>query len=242
MALRISTGLRDAILDKKATANNLITATDISFEDGTGTDGRDRILSVAEDMSVFVKRSKITVSGSTSNDGSYEVLASATGYVEVAAASLTTEAAGDQVIVASASGGSISDLFQNGVIDVYSGAQPTTADLTETTTSTKLVTITLSSGAFVAGSPTNGINFGEVINGVLSKEVGETWSGVGLSAGTAGWFRLYDNSYTTGASSTAVRLDGSVATSGSQFNMTNTTVAVGATSTVDSVSLTLPAV
>lgn len=241
MALRLSTGLRDAILDKKATANNLITATDISFEDGTGTDGRDRILSVAEDMSVFVKRSKITISGSTSNDGSYEVLASATGYVEVAADSLTTEAAGDQVIVASASGGSISDLFQNGVIDVYSGAQPTTADLTETTTSTKLVTITLSSGAFVAGSPTNGINFGEVTSGVLSKEAGETWSGVGLSAGTAGWFRLYDNNYTTGASSIAVRLDGSVATSGSQFNMTNTTVAVGATSTVDSVSLTLPA-
>jgi len=241
MALRLSTGLRNAILDKKAVANNLITAIDISFEDGTGTDGRDRILSVAEDMSVYVKRSKITVSGSTSNDGSYEVLASATGYVEVAAGSLSTEAAGDQVVLAGAAGGSISDLFQNGVIDVYSGSQPTTADLTETATSTKLLTITLSSGAFSAGSPTNGINFGEVSSGVLSKESGETWSGVGLADGTAGWFRLYSNAYTTGASSSAIRLDGSVATSGSQFNMSNTTVSTGATSTVDSVSLTLPA-
>ena len=241
MALRLSTGLRNAILDKKATANNLITATDISFEDGTGTGGRDRILSVGEDLSVFPKRSKITVSGSTSNDGNYEVLASATGYVEIAAASLTSEIAGDQVILAGATGGSISDLFQNAVIDVYSGTQPTTADLTETSGSVKLVTITLSSGAFVGGSPTNGINFGEVSSGVLSKESGETWSGVGLANGTAGWFRMYDNSYTTGASSTAVRLDGSVASSGAQFNMTNTTVVTGATSTVDSVSLTLPA-
>lgn len=241
MALRLSTGLRNAILDKKATANNLITATDISFEDGTGTGGRDRILSVGEDLSVFPKRSKITVSGSTSNDGSYEVLASATGYIEIAAASLTSEIAGDQVILAGATGGSISDLFQNAVIDVYSGTQPTTADLTETSGSVKLVTITLSSGAFVSGSSTNGINFGEVSAGVLSKESGETWSGVGLANGTAGWFRLYDNSYTTGASSTAVRLDGSVASSGAQFNMTNTTVVTGATSTVDSVSLTLPA-
>lgn len=241
MALRLSTGLRNAILDKKATANNLITATDISFEDGTGTGGRDRILSVGEDLSVFPKRSKITVSGSTSNDGSYEVLASATGYIEIAAASLTSEIAGDQVILAGATGGSISNLFQNAVIDVYSGTQPTTADLTETSGSVKLVTITLSSGAFVSGSSTNGINFGEVSAGVLSKESGETWSGVGLANGTAGWFRLYDNSYTTGASSTAVRLDGSVASSGAQFNMTNTTVVTGATSTVDSVSLTLPA-
>ena len=241
MALRLSTGLRNGILDKKATANNLLTATDISFEDGTGTDGRDRILSVAEDMSVFVKRSKITISGSTSNDGSYEVLASATGYVEVAVDSLTTEASGDQIIVAGASGGSVSDLFQNCVIDIYSGVQPTTADLVETSGSIKLATITLSSGAFSAGSPANGMNFGEVASGVLSKESNEIWSGIGLADGTAGWFRLYDNSYTIGASTTAIRLDGSVATSGAQFNMSNTTVSTGATSTVDSVSLTLPA-
>lgn len=240
MALRLPTGLKNAILDKKAVANNLIVAIDISFEDGTGTDGRDRILSSAEDMSVFPKRNKITISGSTSNDDSYEVLASAVGYVEVAAGSLTTEAAGDQVIVSGAIGGSISDLFQNGVIDVYSGSQPTDPNSAETPGSVKLVTITLTSGAFVAGSPINGINFGEVSAGVLSKEAGETWSGIGLAAGTAGWFRIYDNNYVTGESAEAIRMDGSVSTSGSQFNMTNTTISVGATSTVDSVALTLP--
>lgn len=240
MAFRLSTGLRNALLDQKAAANNLLTRIDFSFEDGTGTDARDRIISATGGLDVFVKRSKITISGSTSNDGTYEVLASADGYIEIAAGSLSTEAAGDQVIVAGAYGGSFSDLFQNGVIDVYSGSQPTNADTTETGYGTKLVTITLSSGAFSAGSPTNGINFGEVSSGVLAKEAAEVWSGVGLANGTAGWFRFYDNSKTTGASTSAIRFDGAVATSGSQFNMTNTNVTTGATTTVDAVALTLP--
>ena len=191
MTLRLSTGLRNALLDQKAAANNLMTGTDISFEDGTGTDSRDRILRVAVGMSVFPKRSKITISGSGGgNDGSYEVLASANGYVEIAAGSLSAEAAGEQIIIAGATGGSVSDLFQNCVIDVYSGSQPTTADDEETSTSVKLVTISLSSGAFSGGSPTNGINFGEVSSGVLGKESGETWSGTGVANGTAGWFRI----------------------------------------------------
>lgn len=239
MTLRLSTGLRNALLDEKAVANNLMTATTISFEDGTGTDSRDRIVDSGSGLANFVKRGKVTVEGSTSNDGSYEILGVAAGYLEVAAGSLSTEAAGDQVVLAGATGGSFSDLFQNCVIDVYSGSQPADADTAES--GTKLVTITLSSGAFSGGSATNGMNFGEVASGVLSKEAGEVWSGVGLSAGTAGWFRIYDNAYTTGASTTAIRIDGAIATSGSQFNMSNTTITVGATTTVDTVALTLPA-
>jgi len=239
MALRLSTGLRNALLDEKATANNLITGTTISFEDGTGTDSRDRIVDSGNGLASFVKRGKVTVSGSTSNDGSYEVLAVAAGYLEVAAGSLSDEDAGDQVILAGATGGSFSDLFQNCVIDVYSGSQPNNADSAET--GTKLVTITLSSGAFSGGSATNGLNFGEVASGILSKEAGEVWSGIGLADGTAGWFRAYDNSYTTGASTSAIRFDGSVATSGSQFNMVSTQINIDATNTVTSVALTLPA-
>ena len=239
MALRLSTGLRNALLDKKATANNLMVGTTISFEEGTGTDSRDRIVDSGDGLASFVRRGKVTVSGSTSNDGAYEILAVAAGYIEIAAGSLTTEVAGDTVILAGATGGSFSDLFQNSVLEIYSGSQPANADSDDT--GTKLAVITLSSGAFSSGSPTNGINFGEVSSGVLAKEAGEVWSGVGLAAGTAGWFRLYDNSYTTGASISAVRLDGSVATSGGQLNMTNTSITIGGTTTVDSVALTMPA-
>jgi len=239
MALRLSTGLRNGLLDEKAVANNIIAATTISFEDGTGTDSRDRIVDSGDGLGDFVKRGKVTVSGSTSNDGSYEVLAVADGYLEIAAASLTTEDAGDDVVLAGAQGGSFTDLFRNCIIDVYTGAQP--ADANQGETGTKLLSITLNSGDFEAGSPTNGMNFGEVANGVLHKEAGEIWSGVGLNDGTAGWFRIYANDYTTGSSTTAVRMDGSIATSGSQFNMSSTSIVTGGTNTLDSVSLTLPA-
>ena len=241
MALRLSTGLRNALLDQKAVANNLMVGNNtISFEDGTGTDGRDRILDSGSGFANFVKRGKVTVSGSSSNDGSYEILAVAAGYLEVAAGSLTTETASAiDVILAGATGGSFSDLFQNCVIDVYTGAQPSGADIAET--GSKLLSITLSSGAFTGGTATNGLNFGEVASGILAKEPSEVWSGVGLVAGTAGWFRCYANDYTTGASTTSVRFDGSVATSGGQFNISNTSITVGGTTTVDSVALTLPA-
>ena len=240
MTLRLSTGLRNAVLDQKAVATNLIYSLTVAFEEGTGTDSRDRIVDASTSLLAYRRRDKITVSGSTSNDGTYEILGVAAGYVEVAAGSLTTEALGDPVILAGANGGSYVDLFRNCVIDIFSGSQPADADSAET--GTKLVSITLASGAFTGGATANGINFGEVVAGVLAKESGETWSGVGLATGTAGWFRIYANAYTTGASTSEIRMDGAVATSGSQFNMSSTSVVTAATTTVDSVALTQPAV
>lgn len=239
MALRLSTGLRNALLDKKAEAANLIVATTISFESGTGTGGRDRILDSGNGLGDYIRRDTVTVSGSTSNDGNYEILAVANGYLEIASSSLTNESAGDTVVLAGARGGAFVDLFRNCIVDVFTGSQPVSADAAET--GSKLVSITLSSGPFTGGSAANGINFGEVASGVLHKEAGEVWSGLGLVAGTAGWFRFYANDYVLGASVTAIRMDGGVATSGSQFNLSNTSITVGGTTTVDSVSLTLPA-
>lgn len=239
MALRLSTGLRNALLDKKAEAANLIVATTISFESGTGTYGRDRILDSGNGLGDYIRRDTVTVSGSTSNDGNYEILAVANGYLEIASSSLTNESAGDTVVLAGARGGAFVDLFRNCIVDVFTGSQPVSADAAET--GSKLVSITLSSGPFTGGSADNGINFGEVASGVLHKEAGEVWSGLGLVAGTAGWFRFYANDYVLGASVTAIRMDGGVATSGSQFNLSNTSITVGGTTTVDSVSLTLPA-
>lgn len=239
MALRLSTQARNYLCDHKATATHLMTATTISFGDGDGTDGRDTINDSGSGLGDFNVREKLTIAGSTDNDGTYEILSVAAGTIEIAADSLTTEAAGDQVILAAASGGSFADIFRNGVMDIYSGAQPSNADAGET--GTKLVSITLGSGSFTGGTATNGINFGESNNGVLAKEAGEVWSGVGLTDGTAGWFRFYANDYTTGASTTAVRFDGNVATSGADLNMSNTAVDDGGTVTIDSVSLTQPA-
>lgn len=238
MALRFSTGLRNARLDRQAVTQNQITGTGISFGDGDGTGGRDTIKDSGNGLAGFKIHDLITVSGSTSNNVSAEILSVSAGTIEIPADTLTIEIAGDQVILSSSRGGSLKDLFRNGILDIFSGTQPATADATES--GTKLCRITLSSGAFVEGTATNGINLGAAESGIIGKDSSEVWSGVGLVRGTAGWFRFYDNTGTTRASTTAVRLDGSIATTGAQMNMSNTTITESATTTISSVAITDP--
>jgi hypothetical protein len=128
--------------------------------------------------------------------------------------------------------------FANGVIDIYTGPQPASAD--SAASGTLLGTVTLSSGAFTPGSPTNGLTFAAASNGVVSKS--GTWSFNGIAAGTAGWFRLRANAADNGLLSTTLpRLDGSVAVSGADMNLSNIAIAVAAPNTIDSFTWTQPA-
>ena len=128
--------------------------------------------------------------------------------------------------------------FANGIIEVRTGAQPVSADAAAT--GTLLGTITLNSGAFVAGSPTNGLTFAAAENGAVSKS--GVWSFSGIAAGTAGWFRLKGNALDNDALSTTLpRLDGSIATSGADLNLSNISIAIGAPNTCDSFVWTQPA-
>lgn len=128
--------------------------------------------------------------------------------------------------------------FANGVIDIYSGTQPVTADAAAT--GTLLGTVTLASGAFADGVATNGLTFAAAAAGAVAKS--GVWSFNGTAAGTAGWFRLRGNAADAGAISTVLpRLDGSIATSGADLNLSNITIAIGAPTTVDSFTFTLPA-
>ena len=135
--------------------------------------------------------------------------------------------------------GSFKDLMADGIIEIYSGSQPADADTAES--GTKLVRITVASGAFTPASATNGLEFGNASGGSIAKASGEVWSGVGLVTGTAGWFRFYDNDYDTGAGTDKVRFDGSVATSGAQLNLSSTTITLSATLTIDAFTVTMPA-
>lgn len=121
--------------------------------------------------------------------------------------------------------------YANGVIGIFGGTQPTTANDTEGS-APLLALITLNGGQFTAGSANNGINLSGPVDGVLSKASGETWSGVGLAAAGTGtqatWFRHYANDYVTGASTTAVRYDGAIGTSASfEGVLSNTTIVEG---------------
>lgn len=128
--------------------------------------------------------------------------------------------------------------FANGVIEIYSGAQPATAD--SAVTGTLLGTVTLNSGAFTPGSPTNGLTFAAASGGSVSKS--GVWSFNGIAVGTAGWFRFKGNAVDAGAASTTLpRLDGSIAVSGADMNLSNIAITIGAPSTIDSFTYAQPA-
>ena len=128
--------------------------------------------------------------------------------------------------------------FANGVIEVYSGTQPVSAD--SAVSGTLLGTITLNSGAFTPGASTNGLTFAAAASGAVSKS--GVWSFDGTAVGTAGWFRLKGNAADAGAASTVLpRLDGSIATSGADLNLSNISIAVGSPNTIDSFSFSVPA-
>jgi hypothetical protein len=129
-------------------------------------------------------------------------------------------------------------IMLDGVIYIYNGGQPASADAAET--GTLAVVITLASGAFVPGAAANGLEWDAPAAGVISKAAAETWSGVGLADTSMGWFRFYDNARVQGASAVSVRFDGTVATSGSQIVLSSTTVRTGVTVTLDTFTFTLP--
>lgn len=238
--LRVSTGLRNALLSDKAAAIFVIVAqSTISFSVGDGPNGGDKLSDSGNGLSLAFPQGQITVFGSTSNPGTFNVLTVATdgSYIEVESGSFIAETAGAAVSVASATGGSFSDILRNGVIRIFPGTQPASADNTEGVS--HLVEISKGSATFVPGG-TNGINLNGAASGVISKSATEIWSGVAVATNTAGWFRYYDKDRVTGASTTARRFDGSVAQSAAQLNMSNTSVVSGSTSTIDSLAITFP--
>jgi hypothetical protein len=88
----------------------------------------------------------------------------------------------------------------NGRLDIYTGAQPATADAAAT--GTKLATLTLNADAFAAAA-----SGGIAINGPLSATA--------VASGTAGWFRFYNSTETvptSAAVATDRRLDGTIGT------------------------------
>jgi len=130
--------------------------------------------------------------------------------------------------------------FNNGTIYIYSGPQPATADTA--IQGTLLLQVTLNNGAWTAGVGTNGLQFDAPVSGVLSKAAAQVWRGLGVAAGTAGWFRLVGNPADAGGASTTLpRLDGTVAISGGDMNLSSLSIVVSAPTTVDVFQFTLPA-
>lgn len=233
---KASTGLRNALQGLKPT----ITSTGIAFVNATKT-----ITHTGNGLAAFQPDDILIISGAGQGGNNKHVTVvsvNTNGSSLTVSESLIDEAAGASVTIALANGRAFAQCFKNCIIEIYSGNQPADADKAET--GTKLLRLTLNGGAFTPGQKTNGLSWGDPVGGLIDKASGEVWSGLGLATGenTPGWFRIYSNLYVTGESTTAMRLDGSIAASGAQLKSAgSSSIVYNVMSTLDYLKLTLPA-
>lgn len=108
--------------------------------------------------------------------------------------------------------GSAKAALDGGRINIYAGAAPATADAA-VGGATLLCAITLNSTG-------TGILFDTAaVNGVLAKKPSETWSGAIAATGTAAWYRHVAAADDGTLSTTAPRLQGTVALIGADLNI-----------------------
>ena len=175
----------------------------------------------------------------TSIDGTLVAIVAALTLTLADAVVATGEAFIPGTVLAAAQGGSMKDIMKNGVIRIYSGAQPATPEAA--VIGTLLLEVTVASGAFAHDAEAYGLEFGDPVTNYIEKCADEVWSGVGLAAGTAGWFRFCANPNDDGSLDTDLpRIDGTVGISGADAAISNTQIAVGATYTLDTMKLTAP--
>jgi len=150
---------------------------------------------------------------------------------------LITTLFGEQGVEAGANG--LKGLMKNGVIRVYTGAQPANADAA--VTGTLLGSITKDGGAFTEGVSTNGLQLLAPSGRSVSKNT-DVWKFTGIAAGTMGWFRFQANAVDNDTlSTTLVRIDGSIGITSGDMRVTSVTSAIGSTSTVDTFTITAAA-
>lgn len=153
--------------------------------------------------------------------------------ITVVAASLPGTDKTDTITITTAGGEGLAGAFYKSFIDLYSGAPPANADAAPT--GTKLATVSLN------GDGVTGLTFGTPTGGTVDKTSTEHWQATGLSAGTIGWFRLRTASDDLQAGTTYPRIDGLVAKTGADLNMSNTTTTIGSPHSIDRFLLTDPA-
>lgn len=115
--------------------------------------------------------------------------------------------------------GILNTAFDEGVLEIRTGSQPSSAD--DEASGTLLVAIDLPADAFAAAS-----------NGSIAKQ--GTWEAAVGASGTPGWFRLRDGDDT-------IRIDGAVGSDMTISGLTGGDLIEGGTTTVDSLTITMPA-
>lgn len=133
---------------------------------------------------------------------------------------------------------SFAQAFERGHIQIYSGAQPETADLAAT--GTLLARVTLN------GVPIGGVNpglFFQVEGPYVVKPPLAVWRIVVAVSGTAGWWRLVTPADTGGPSYVYPRVDGAIGTvpgAGPEMILPSLSLVAGNSHNLDSFFYTIP--
>jgi hypothetical protein len=244
MSLRLSTGLRNALVARSGLAHAALVGATGDFVDGGGsndsiTDSGNSLITKGFEIGDWIQTFAPTTD--PGNVFSAKLLAVAAGEMEFITGTVgAVEVFAALTAVVAAKGGSLADIFKHGVIHIYSDDQPLTADLTEP--GTKRLEITDNKQTQNTGTGLNGLEFeDDPSSGILAKLSTQTWKGEGLNTGTIGWFRFYDQAVNIGASSTAIRFDGSVALSGAQLNVASLDVTATVDFIINSFNMIVPA-
>lgn len=131
----------------------------------------------------------------------------------------------------------IPSMNNDGLLYVKSRIDGEDFTITENTSTGITVTVTQKQAA----SRKNTLYFDKASSGAIVKPSGATWKGTVLTSGVAGYFRIVRTDDDGGESTTQIRAQGAVSTSGAELNLSNISLTAGTTITIDSFSMNLPA-
>jgi hypothetical protein len=135
----------------------------------------------------------------------------------------------------------LSTAMTDGVIAVYDGVQPSSADAVPN--GTFIGYVTKDGNAWTDGDTVDGLEFEAAAAGVLAKSTSQTWrltADVGLSGtATARWARFIQNTGEDGSSSTTLkRIDFAVGITTGELRLTSVDFSAGQTADVTSFTIT----
>ena len=131
--------------------------------------------------------------------------------------------------------GSFKSAMDGGVIRIYTGAIPASADA-DSSALTVLCTISLDATG-------TGITWGSTVTaGILAKNTSEIWRGLIGTTGTATFFRFLAIADTGTLSTSQKRVQGTVGLAGADLNFSNVNLVSGNYRVIGSLNLTLPLV
>jgi hypothetical protein len=113
---------------------------------------------------------------------------------------------------------SLKGLLDGGLIKIYSGTVPATADSALGGAS---LLVTISDNGTGAGLNLDA----SAADGVITKDLSQVWKGVNGASGTASFFRFVQQADTGGESTTEVRVQGVVGLAGADMNLSSVVLA-----------------